>query len=275
MRIKHITVGIFVFLILVHNHTFALEQTDTDAEIARLHKEMKQVQAERQRNSDDMAKDKIEATTYDTRTQKRFADINKEIETLKKDIVVTSVKRDSIAALFIIDQNQRTQVTLNEDRLRTTIINTCVKCLGAAQSLPPLASQQIVASVNLLKAEAEDKSIDIIEAMNRLAQIFGRIDEATGSMQVSQENSPVAEIRGTVYRFRIGGLWEAVVDMKGEKAALWKGIDSAGNARWLLLDKPAEAEMLLKSASIREGKALPAFARLPFPFADTTKRGAQ
>lgn len=254
---------VLLFLFTFAGAVFSAEQTDIESEIDRLNKELKQVQTDRQRNHDNMNADRKEAADYKSRTDKRFTNIKAGIESLKSDITISNTKRDSLNALILLAQNQRRQVEISEDHLRSALIRACAECLGATRLIPPLAGQQITASASLLKNELESKSVELIEAMNRLAQIYGRIDEAAQSIQVSQENSPTTEIRGTVYRLRLGSIFEAVVDMKGEKAAVWKGFDSSGNALWAVLENPSDAAMLLKSASIRDGKALPAFARIP------------
>jgi hypothetical protein len=100
-----------------------------------------------------------------------------------------------------------------------------------------------------------------------MQQIMVRAEEVTGSIQVSQESSPITEIRGTVYRLRIGTFFEAVVNLKGEECAVWYG---AGG--WKTLKDAAVAAQLLKAANIREGKSLPAFVKLPL-VAESEKGG--
>ena len=98
-----------------------------------------------------------------------------------------------------------------------------------------------------------------------------RAEELTGSIQVSQESSPIAEIRGTVYRLRIGAFFEAVVNLKGTECAVWYASDSTG---WKTITDPSVAAEILKAANIREGKTMPAFVNLPL-VADAEKGGEQ
>ena len=74
---------------------------------------------------------------------------------------------------------------------------------------------------------------------------------------------PVADIRGMVYRLRIGTIFEAVVDTKGEKCAVFSGWGDDGAPHWKDLDSPVLAQAVLQAVNIREGKSLPAFVNLP------------
>lgn len=263
-KTKIISAKILLYMFAIVCAVSAVEQSEIESEIEHVNKELKQIQTDRQRNRDNMDADRKEATTYKTRTEKRFTDIKAEIESLKNDITVSNSKRDSLNALILLSQNQRRQIELNEDHLRSALVKACEKCIEVTGKIPPLAAQQIRASTSLLQNELQNKSVEPIEAMNRLVQIYGRIDESSASIQVSQEKSPTPELTGTVYRLRLGSIFEAAVDMKGEKAVVWKGFDQSGNATWVSLGSSSEAAMILKSAGIREGKALPAFADIPF-----------
>ena len=95
-------------------------------------------------------------------------------------------------------------------------------------------------------------------------QVLKDFEALTGSIQIVQGASPVPEIRGTAYRLRIGCLFEAAVDAEGTKYALWDGTDSTGNQQWNVFKDPENASKVLKAVNIREGKALPAFAQVPF-----------
>ena len=103
-------------------------------------------------------------------------------------------------------------------------------------------------------------------------QILNKLDEASSGIQISQESSPVADIRGMVYRLRIGTIFEAVVDTKGEKCAVFTGWGDDGAPHWKNLDSPDTAMMVLQAVNIREGKSLPAFVNLPLPARGTGRR---
>ena len=100
---------------------------------------------------------------------------------------------------------------------------------------------------------------------------MARAEEATGSIQVSQESSPIAEIRGMVYRLRIGTFFEAVVNVKGDECAVWYPSDTTG---WRTIKDVSIAGEIFKAANIREGKTMPSFVNLPL-VADGAKGGKE
>ena len=144
--------------------------------------------------------------------------------------------------------------------MREKLAGSCDEIIASLKGTPPMVRQNLIASAALLKNELRNKSIDNVEALNRMQQIMNRAEEVTGSIQVSQESSPITEIRGTVYRLRIGAFFEAIVNLKGEECAVWYGSDSLG---WRTINDPAIAAELFKAANIREGKSMPAFVNLP------------
>ena len=121
----------------------------------------------------------------------------------------------------------------------------------------------MLSGLSLLMNDMTIKSIDVVEGCTRLVQILGKLDEAGSGIQISQESSPVADIRGMVYRLRIGTIFEAVVDTKGEKCAVFSGWGDDGAPHWKDLDSPVLAQAVLQAVNIREGKSLPAFVNLP------------
>ena len=254
-------IGIFFFLF------FPLQAADSpadmDSELARLRKEISRVQNDRRHNQEDMTKDAQEAAAYRTRTDTRFAQMRKQIDSISAQILTLALKRDSLGALITFAQSQRNQIDLSQEQIHSAILDACGKITALARIFPPLVAQQLVSSAELLSADITAKSVDNNESINRLAQILDRIEEATTSIQVSQESSPIPDIRGTVYRVRLGAVFEGVVDIKGEKAAVWNGFNSDKTLHWVMCD-PAAAAELLKTAGIRDGKALPGFAMIPF-----------
>jgi hypothetical protein len=160
---------------------------------------------------------------------------------------------------------------MSQDAMRERLALSCDQIIADLQSAPPMVRQNLVASAALLKNELRNKSTDNVEALNRMQQVLMRAEEVTGSIQVSQESSPITEVRGTVYRLRIGAFFEAVVNLKGEECAVWYGSDSTG---WRAIKNVATATEILKAANIREGKSLPAFVKIPL-VAEMEKGGKQ
>jgi hypothetical protein len=244
-----------------------------DSEIARLRKEVSRTQNERRQIQLGMAKDLQESTAYRSRTDAQFIQMRKQMDSISSETHVLTKKRDSLDALIRITQSERTQIELSQDRIRTVLLNECAKVATLVQTFPPLISQHLSSSLELLVADISTKSVDNNESMTRLLQILDRMEDATASIQISQENSPVSDIRGTVYRVRFGTVFEGVVDVKGEKAVVWNGYNTSKAPIWNMGESSA-ATALLKAAEIREGKALPGFVLIPFIIDSTSGKGA-
>ncbi|MBN1129072.1 MAG: DUF3450 family protein [Chitinispirillaceae bacterium] len=236
------------------------QQGDKESEIKRVRKEIMQLQTERGKNKRETAKDQADFRDYTKRTADRLAALKDETSTINQQIAVHQRKNDSLAALINAANSRIKQGEMSQDAMRERLAVSCDQIIASLQNLPPMVRQNLVASAALLKSELRNKTTDNVEALNRLQQIMVRADEVTGSIQVSQESSPIPEIRGTVYRLRIGAFFEAVVNIKGEESAVWRGGEKP---EWTTVKDPAAASELLKAANIREGKSLPSFVTLP------------
>lgn len=248
------------------------QQDDKENEIKRVRKEIMQLQTERQKNKMDRIKDLTEFKEYSKRTAERLAALKTETSAITQQIASQQRRSDSLSALFDYANAQVKQVDMSQDAMREKLAGSCDQLIASCQTLPPMVRQNLVASAALLKNELRNKNVDNVEAFNRMQQIMTRTEEAAGSIQVSQESSPITEIRGTVYRLRIGAFFEAIVNLKGEECAVWYG--DGANPEWKTIKDPAIASQILKAANIREGKALPAFVKLPL-VADAEKGGQQ
>jgi hypothetical protein len=246
-------------------------QDDKENDIKRARKELMQIQTERQKNKMDRIKDLTEYKEYAKRTAERSASVKDETASIISQTAVAQRRNDSLAALIDFANAQVRQAEMSQDAMREKLVASCDQIIANCQSLPPMVRPNLVASAALLKNELRNKNVDNVEALNRMQQIMVRAEEATGSIQVSQESSPIAEIRGTVYRLRIGAFFEAIVNAKGDECAVWYG---AGNPEWKTIKDPAIASDILKAANIREGKSLPSFVNLPLA-GDAEKGGKQ
>jgi hypothetical protein len=242
--------------------TFA-EGDNPEQEIMRMRKDLMQVQTEREKNKKDFEQDRASYKEYTERTAKRMASLKFEIDSLGRLTRSQIYKVDQLMALINNANTRAQQIDKSQEALRDRFAASCDRLITSFQDLPPLVKQSLVASTSLIKGELRNKNVDNVEALNRMQQILLRSEDITGSIQVSQESSPAPEIRGTVYRLRIGTFFEGVVDTKGEVCALWSGKDSDGNPLWTTIKDPSMAAKILKAANIREGKSLPEFVTLP------------
>jgi hypothetical protein len=262
---KRLTGAIFLLCIVA---SLVSAQGDKESEIKRLRKELMQLQTEREKNKSDKEKDQTEFKEYGKRTAERLAAVKSETNSINQQTMVQKRRNDSLAALVNWANARTKQAEMCQDAMREKLVVSCDQIIANLQNIPPMVQQNLIASTALLKNELRNKSVDNVEVFNRMQQIMIRAEEVTGSIQVSQESSPITEIRGTVYRLRIGTFFEAVANLKGDECAVWYG------SGWKTIKDPAVAAQICKAANIREGKSLPAFVKLPL-VADAEKGGNQ
>jgi hypothetical protein len=170
-------------------------------------------------------------------------------------------------------QAQQREIELSQEEFRNSLVIVCKKLQPFVDNLPPLSVVTIKSALAVLTNDISTKSIDIIEGCARIVQICNKLDETSSSVQISQESSPFPEIAGLVYRLRIGTIFEALVDIKGEKCALFEGWSDNGAPRWKKMESAYVAQAILSAVNIREGKALPAFVKIPFISDDSELKG--
>ncbi len=242
-----------------------------DDEIARLRKELVRTQVDAERVGQEIEKDKKDFEAYRARTAQRISQTQRQLDTLKSETIAQSRDDDAMAARISGVLAQRHEIELSQDEFRRKLISLCSVVMPAVKMLPPLIMAPTLSGLSLLINDLSTKSVDAVEGCTRLVQILSKLDEASSGIQISQENSPAPDIPGMVYRLRIGTIFEAVVDAKGEKCAVFTGWGTDGAPHWKNLDSPAVAMAVLQAVNIREGKSLPAFVNLPL--AATADRG--
>jgi hypothetical protein len=257
--------AIFSLTSIAVSAAFLTAQTppSTDEEIARARKELGQVQLDCGRVAQESDKDRKDFEAYRARTAQRYAEEKQQLDALKTETDAQTVANNALAAKLGALQQARREIELSQDEFRKRLVALCGTVQPFVKKLPPLAIASQQSSLSLLANDLSTKSVDIVEGCTRLVQILGRLDDAGAAIQIAQESSPFADIPGLVYRLRIGAVFEAVVDLKGERCALFDGWNADGAPRWRVPREGGVAGALLMAVNIREGKALPAFVNLP------------
>ena len=135
--------------------------------------------------------------------------------------------------------------------------------------MPPPVAQEIIGSLGFLISDCRQKTIDNSEAVHRYMQIALTIEEQSRSIVVAQDVVSVAGMGNALSQIRIGSVFCAVVDDKGESCALWTGNDSLGVAQWYIVSDKSLAQRLHQALLVRQGKTIPAFIELPLCGADS------
>jgi hypothetical protein len=243
-----------------------------DDEISRLRKDLIRTQVDCQRVIEETRKDKTDFEAYRNRTEVRRNQSQTEIDTLKQEIANQQRSNDELASQVNDIQTQRREIELSQEEFRKRLVDVCGRIEPSVKTLPPVSMAPMLSALSLLASDLSVKSVDIVEGCSRLVQILNRLDETSSSIQIVQESSPAPDIRGTVYRLRIGSFFEAVVDIKGEKCALFEGWDNEGAPQWKTVGDLQTAQALLLAVNIREGRSLPSFVTLPLA-PDSVQKG--
>ena len=264
MHKKVMTAIAIVATAFVSFRTSAAEPDDIDAEIGRIRKELASIVAEKRQVREKAGKDFEEHSAYLKTIRQRFSSIRNAIDSLNDLQIVEKERNDSLAGAIREEVSRQRQYDLLQDSFRARLVQLCRQFMDEAEKLPPLSSGSTVNALAFLQSELKTKSVDNVEGLQRLFQILNDMEELTGSIQIASGPSPVPELRGTVYRLRIGTLFEAAVDAQGSNYALWTGSDSTGNGEWTTGSDNETASALLNAVNIREGKSLPSLVELPF-----------
>ncbi len=242
----------------------AAPRDQIDLEIGRLRQEIERVQSQRREEAKQVAREKAETEAYRERTGKRFERIAARSDSLRNRVQQARSRNDSLRVILSSAQNSVRELQLRQERLRTVIRKTVSELRDEVKGFPPLIQEQYFGPINHLLGEIDGKSVDNVEALHRLTRIVQDIRTLGQDIQVVEGTSPVAELRGTVFRLRIGGFFEAVVDMKGERGYRWHGNDpGTGLPVWNPLKSREEAASILSAVRMREGKTVPQLVDLP------------
>ncbi|MBN1307062.1 MAG: DUF3450 family protein [Chitinispirillaceae bacterium] len=241
----------------------AAEMDEIDREIARLKKEISRVQSQRHDEAKEAKKEQVEFESYRERTASRMASVTRQTDSIRMLLQQTNRHNDSInAALASVTSRIREQ-DLQRERLREVILRAAKTLQGEIDHFTPLIREQYTGPTGYLVGEIEAGTVENTEAFYRLFRIVWDLRTVCREIQVVEVASPIPQMRGTVYRLRIGSVFEAVVDMKGEKAFLWNPADG-GTAGWVAPPRREDAASILAAVRIREGKTVPELLRLPF-----------
>ena len=258
-----------VIIVLLAVSSVSAESMDNsikeiETKIDYVRKELRKLQKERQSLRDDYKTDAVEFQTYRKMVLQKKRELVTEIDTVKLVVKKESERKDELSTKFNSLKNREANIIASNKQLSRELVGNINSVLTIQNSLPPLTKESILSSLEILKKELESGGIDNIEAMNRYFTILETIDNIPSTVQVTQGNSNLPFIRGMVYRVRLGSVYEAVVNIDGTKAGLWRGYDENGTPIFEELTDELQAAEILHSVHIREGKSIPAIGSFPF-----------
>jgi hypothetical protein len=157
-------------------------------------------------------------------------------------------------------KSQQREYDIYQDKVRAKLEQLCDTLLQVAEALSPLLSTKQGTTIKFLKSEIHAATSDNLESMNRVFSILTELENRLMDIEVDQGSSPLPNITGVIYRLRIGGVFESIVDENGTQAALWNFQDR----KWELVADKNIAASIRKAVSIRTGKSVPELVNLPF-----------
>ena len=242
----------------------AAEPDELDRELTRLKKEISRVEAQRRNEAREVKKERAEFSAYRERTKARKTAISEQTDSVKTVRQQTLQHNDSLRAALGAVQVAIREQELLEKKIRSVITVAVKKLQKELPAFPPLISEQYSGPLSYLLTELEAGSVDNTEALYRLLRLVQDLRTVSQEIQVVEGVSPVPRMRGSVYRLRIGAVFEAVVDADGRKAFLWTPSgEEETDSLWVPAETAETAAELLKAVKIREGKTVPELVELP------------
>lgn len=249
--------------VLTTSSAYSSQVPDLENEIIRIKKEIASVSSQRKAIALETVNDSKEHDSYKKRMNEKLKEVNQEIDSLGKIETEYRKKNDSLAIVITSLKSNQKEYELLNNNFRSILTNLCDKIIDQVQKTPPMVSKDLSTPLSFLKSELMSGNIDNTEGMQRLFQIIKNYEEATSTIQIYQGTSPTPQLQGTIFGLRIGCLFEAAVQSDATRYAVWNFSYSTGKGTWSVYNDSRGASEILSAIYVREGKSLPAFARIP------------
>lgn len=233
-------------------------------EISSLEDELQRINAERDRVRTEMQRESEEFSEYSRKIAQRKESFTAAIDSLREQINSSTDQRDSVLSDITGIESTIRQHELLQNSIRRQLNEACEDLISLIDTLPPDIRDNTRNTLEHLSSELQSGRIGNIEALQRYVSITNRIEKLSFEIDVSETESPVRQIRGTVYRIRIGNFFEAIADPEQKRMALWTGYDQNGQAQWLISDDPQLVTGVIEAANMSMGQMVPSFVEIPF-----------
>lgn len=240
--------------------SFAQDEVELENQLRRAKKDLEQLEKEREKVRKATQEDYQQFKEYQQRARQQFRALKLKNDSLNQVASGLRVKNSAMGSRINAIKSQQREYDIYQDKVRTKLEQLCDTLLQVAEALSPLLSEKQVSSIKFLKSEIQAATSDNLESMNRVFSILNDLENRLMDIEVGQGASPLPNITGVVYRLRIGGVFESIVDENGEQAALWNFQDR----KWDLVQDKDVAVRIRKAVSIRTGKSVPELVHLPF-----------
>lgn len=250
---------ITVLLLLVFSFSlFGADDIEVDNELRRVKREIKRIKQERLKVKKEALQDKKEFASYMARTKERKQNIISETDSVRKEIVQFQKKSSTLGSRLNSLTSQQKNYDYKQKHLKEQLMKICDRAITTAKGTLPSLQKKSIDALKYLQSELAVGTVDNTEAIHRLVQILESQEQQLMDISVAQAPSPITDIHGSVFYLRLGGVFEAIVDTKGKKSAIWDG------SKWDFINDPVVSGEILRATQIRTGKTLPDFVKLPY-----------
>jgi chromosome segregation ATPase len=258
---------VLILVVFLFTSTLA-QKEEVDKEIARLKKEIEKVETQRKEEAKEIQKEMAEFEAYNQRHRQKIEGIKKQTDSLKTLLKEFSLKNDSLNQEISSTNLKIKEYDLQKENIKNSLLKSIKDIISQLDNFPPILQEQYKGSLKYLYSELESGNSELSEALYRLTKIAGEIRTASQEIQVVESSSPISQVKGSVYRLRIGGIFEAVIEKEGKEAFVWNSYYK----KWSPVDQ-ASIEALIKAVKIKEGKIVPELVNLPLGELASEKRG--
>lgn len=260
---------IFVLLVIGVLFTPLLAQKEElDKEILWLKKEIERVETQRKEEAKEAKKERAEFEAYNQRAQQRIEGIKKQTDSIKTVLKEISLLNDSLNQEISSINLKIKEYDLHKESIKNSLLKSIKNIINQLDSLVPFLQEQYKGSLKYLYSELENGNSELSEALYRLTKIVREIHTVSQEIQVVESSSPIPQVKVSVYRLRIGNIFEAVIEKEGKVAFVW----NCYYKKWTQAD-PTTLEALIKAVKIKEGKMVPELVDLPLGKLSFENRG--
>jgi len=259
----------FMTLAATAGMLFAEDNDEVGRELRRIKDEIRRVKAQRAEEAQHVKKENWEYADYRKRTAKKINAITTRTDSLQQQLQQLNTRTDSLTAQLEATKTAIEEENLRKKSLSKVIIKSVESVKEELERFPPMIREQYSGSLAYLIGEVKGGTVENTEALHRLMRIVRDVRTVAQEIQVIESVSPVAEVRGTVSRLRIGAVFEAVYDNKSNTAFIWSAAVDTLPENWLPVKDGTTLAAIKKAILMREGKVVPELLALPFSMRDT------
>ena len=194
-----------------------------------------------------------------------------DIDSIKYDYQKLSKSADSILTMIRNIKTRQKEFELKKKELRKYILSICSKLKDEILLLPDGNIRNNINVLNFLAGELKTSSIDNVEGLERLWQIFLVLSESSGNAETYTADSPIQKLPGRFNYIRLGHFYLACVNETGTKGAIWTQNNNEG--KWKIIESPPLLGELKKCVDIKQGTLVPQIVNIPFKH--TIKRSTE